>query len=34
MFVSTDYLKKLVTMRETGLAQHIKNIVLFDANDI
>jgi len=34
MLVSTDYLKKLVSMREAGLAQHIKTIVLFDSNSI
>ena len=33
MFVSSPYLKKMLGMREQGLATHIKNIVMFDTNE-
>ena len=32
MFVSAAYLKKMLNMREAGLAVHIKNIILFDSD--
>ena len=30
MFVSAGYLKKMLDMRANGMAEHIRNIVLFD----
>ena len=33
MFVSSPYLKKMLGMRDQGLATHIKNIVMFDTNE-
>ena len=32
MFVTANYLKKMLGMREAGMAQYLKTVVLFDVD--